>query len=49
VEEAAVPSEEDKNKALARHLMEMVWKQGDLDAVDEMLAPDFVDRSLLPG
>jgi len=49
VEEAAVSSEEDKNKALARHLMEMVWKQGDLDAVDEMLAPDFVDRSLLPG
>ena len=49
MEEAAVPSEEDKNKALARHLMEMVWKQGDLDAVDEMLAPDFVDRSLLPG
>ena len=41
--------EEDKNKALARHLIEMVWKHGDLDAVDEMLAPDFVDRSLLPG
>jgi predicted ester cyclase len=42
-------SEEEKNKALARHLMEAVWKQGDLDVVDEMLTPDFVDHSLLPG
>src|SRR3712207_299326 len=49
VEEAPVMSEEQKNKALARHLMEAVWKQGDLDVVDEMLTPDFVDHSLLPG
>jgi predicted ester cyclase len=44
-----VSSEEEENKALARHLLEAVWKLGDLDAVDEMLAPDFVDHSLLPG
>jgi serine phosphatase RsbU (regulator of sigma subunit)/predicted ester cyclase len=40
---------EEENKALARHLMEAVWKQGVLDVVDEMLTPDFVDHSLLPG
>jgi len=40
---------QDNNKALARHFLEAVWKQGDLDVVDEILAPDFVDRSLLPG
>jgi predicted ester cyclase len=44
-----VSSEEEENKALARHFLEAVWKQGDLDAIDEMLAPDFVDHSLLPG
>ena len=48
-EEPPVSSEEEENKALARHFLEAVWKQGDLDAVDEMLAPDFVDHSLLPG
>ncbi len=42
-------SEEEENKALARHFLEAVWKRGDLDAIDEMLAPDFVDHSLLPG
>jgi serine phosphatase RsbU (regulator of sigma subunit)/predicted ester cyclase len=29
--------------------MEAVWKQGVLDVVDEILTPDFVDHSLLPG
>jgi predicted ester cyclase len=40
---------EEENKTLARHLMESVWKQGVLDVVDEILTPDFVDHSLLPG
>jgi predicted ester cyclase len=40
---------EEENKTLARHLMEAVWKQGVLDVVDEILTPDFVDHSLLPG
>jgi predicted ester cyclase len=48
-EEAPVALEEEKNKALARRLLEAVWKQGNLDAVDELMAPDFVDHSLLPG
>jgi predicted ester cyclase len=42
-------SSEEENKALARHLLEAAWKRGDLDAIGEMLDPDFVDRSLLPG
>jgi predicted ester cyclase len=44
-----VSLEVEKNKVLARRFLETVWKHGDLDAIDEMLAPDFVDHSLLPG
>jgi serine phosphatase RsbU (regulator of sigma subunit)/predicted ester cyclase len=42
-------SSEEENKALARRFLEAHVK-GDLDAVDEMLAPDFVGHSkLFPG
>jgi predicted ester cyclase len=41
-------SEEEKNKALVRRFLEAHAK-GDLGAMDEMLAPDFVDHNLLPG
>ena len=41
-------SEAETNKALIRRLLEAHAK-GDLDALEEMLAPDFVDHSLLPG
>jgi serine phosphatase RsbU (regulator of sigma subunit)/predicted ester cyclase len=41
-------SEAEENKALVRRLLEAHAK-GDLDALEEMLAPDFVDHSLLPG
>jgi predicted ester cyclase len=44
-----VSDAEEKTKALARHFLKAVWKHGDLGAVEEMLAPDFVDHSLLPG
>jgi steroid delta-isomerase-like uncharacterized protein len=37
-----------ENKALARRFLEAQAK-GDLETLDELLAPDFVDRSLLPG
>jgi serine phosphatase RsbU (regulator of sigma subunit)/predicted ester cyclase len=48
-EEAAVSSAEE-NMALARRFMEARVVKRDLDAVDEMMAPDFVNRNkLLPG
>jgi predicted ester cyclase len=39
---------EKKNKALVRRFLEEVSK-GNLNVIDELLSPDFVDRSLLPG
>jgi serine phosphatase RsbU (regulator of sigma subunit) len=38
----------EKNKALVRHFLEEVSK-GNTSVIDELLSPDFVDRSLLPG
>jgi serine phosphatase RsbU (regulator of sigma subunit)/predicted ester cyclase len=40
-------SVEEHNKALARRFVE-ANANGDLDALDELLAPDFVDHSLMP-
>jgi len=48
-EEAAVSSEVEENKALVRRFFEARVKT-DLDALDKMLAPDFVSHTkLLPG
>ncbi len=41
-------STEEKNKALARRFLEAHAK-GDLDTLEKMLAPDFVNHNLLPG
>ena len=38
----------EENKAIVRRFVEELDK-GNLDVIDELLAPDFVDRSLLPG
>ena len=38
----------EENEALARRFLEAQAK-GDLNTLDELLAPDFADRSLLPG
>ncbi len=46
-EEAAVSSAEE-NKALVRKFIE-AQNEGDLKTLDELLAPDFGDHSLLPG
>jgi predicted ester cyclase len=43
-----VASEQEKNKALARRLLE-AFVNRDVDTIDELVAPEFVDRSLLPG
>ena len=41
-------SVEEENKALVRRFLEAHAK-GDLDTLEEMLAPDFVDHNLIPG
>jgi serine phosphatase RsbU (regulator of sigma subunit)/predicted ester cyclase len=38
----------EENKALARRFLE-AQVDGDLDTLDELLAPDFIDHSLQPG
>ena len=38
----------DENKALVRRFLEAM-DEGNLDTMKEMLAPDFIDRSVLPG
>ena len=38
----------EKNKALVCRFLE-AQSTGDLDALEELLAPDFVDHGLLPG
>jgi predicted ester cyclase len=41
-------SSEDENKALARRFLE-AFANGDLHTLDELLAPDFINHSPLPG
>jgi serine phosphatase RsbU (regulator of sigma subunit)/ketosteroid isomerase-like protein len=43
-----VSSEAEENKAIARRFLEELAK-GNLDVIDELADPGFVDRSLLPG
>jgi serine phosphatase RsbU (regulator of sigma subunit)/predicted ester cyclase len=38
----------DENRALVRRFLEAM-DEGNLDAMKEMMAPDFIDRSVLPG
>ena len=38
----------EENKTLVRRFLEELDK-GNLDVIDELLSPDFVDRSLMPG
>jgi hypothetical protein len=48
-EEAAVSSEAEENKAIVRRFLEETMAKENLDVIDELAVPDFVDRSLLPG
>ena len=41
-------AEQKNNKALARRFLEATAR-GDLAAMDEMMAPEFADRGLMPG
>ncbi len=38
----------DENKALVRRFLEAM-DEGNLDAMKELMAPDFIDHSVLPG
>jgi serine phosphatase RsbU (regulator of sigma subunit)/predicted ester cyclase len=38
----------EENKAIVRRFLQELVK-GNLDVIDELLAPDFVDRALMPG
>jgi len=42
-------SDEDRNKALLRRFYEELWSQGDLEAISELVADDFVDHYPLLG
>ena len=42
-------SGEDRNKALLRRFYEELWNQGNLDAIPELVAEDFVDHHPLRG
>jgi predicted SnoaL-like aldol condensation-catalyzing enzyme len=48
-EEAPVWDEEQKNKALTRWWWEEVWLKGNVAAMDEFMAPHYVDYPGLPG
>jgi predicted ester cyclase len=41
-------SDQEENKALVRRFLEEQAKEN-YDIIDELVAPDFVDRSLMPG
>lgn len=38
-----------ENKAIARRVFEDVWNKNNLDAIDELYAPDVVNHELPPG
>ena len=42
-------SSAEENKAIVRRFLEEHMAKGNLDVIDELAVPDFVDRSLLPG
>jgi hypothetical protein len=42
-------SSAEENKAIVRRFLEEHMAKGNLDVIDELAAPDFVDRSLLHG
>ncbi len=47
--EATVSAEEQNNKALIRRFFEEVWVKGNVAAVDEVMAPNYVDHPFPPG
>jgi serine phosphatase RsbU (regulator of sigma subunit)/predicted ester cyclase len=48
-EEEALVSAEENNKALVRRLFEEVWAKGNVAAVDDFMAADYVEHTAPPG
>ncbi len=48
-EKTLVSEAQEKNKALVRRFVEEVYNRGNLDAADELLAPDYVDHTAPSG
>jgi predicted ester cyclase len=48
-EEAGAVSSTEENKAIVHRFLVEHMVKGNLDVIDELAAPDFVDRSLIPG
>src|ERR671912_531699 len=48
-EEEALVSAEENNKALVRRLFEEVWAKGNVGAVDDFMAADYVEHTAPPG
>jgi ketosteroid isomerase-like protein len=42
-------SRAEANKALVQRFVEEVWNQGNVAAIDELVAPDFVEHALWPN
>ena len=42
-------SDGDRNKALLRRFYEELWTKGDLEAISELVAENYVDHHPLPG
>src|SRR5215211_5115395 len=48
-EEAPVSDEEEKNKALVHRYFAEAWSKGDVAAVDEFMAPNYVEHPITSG
>lgn len=42
-------SQEEENREIAKRMVEEVFDKGNLDAIDELVAEDFVDHDAPPG
>jgi predicted ester cyclase len=49
VDKEETVSSAEENKAIVRRFLEETMVRGNLDIIDELLAPDFVDRALIAG
>jgi hypothetical protein len=48
-EEKAPVTAQERNEALVRRCFEEVWAKGNVAAVDEFMAPDYVEHTVPPA